>query len=116
MAFTDDLFDPMLDAAGSVAASASLHTADPGSDGSSEVSGGAYARRPLSWAAASGGTVAVDGSVVFDVPASTTVSWLGLWDSGGTWLGGIQLSSSETFTDAGTYELTQGSITAQNPS
>lgn len=116
MAFTDDLFDPMLNAAGSTAATASLHTDDPGSSGDDEVSGGAYERRPVSWAAADGGTVAVDGDVVFDVPASTTVSWLGLWDSSDGWLGGIELSSPEEFTEAGTYTVTTLSITAQNPS
>lgn len=115
MAFTADLFDPMLSAAGSTAATASLHTADPGATGTDEVAGGAYARQPVSWGAASGGTIATDADVVFDVPASTTVSWLGLWDGSSTWLGGIELSAPETFTNAGTYTLTEASITATNP-
>lgn len=73
----------------SVIAYASLHTAYS-SSGSSEVSGGSYARQAVTWSSASGGSKAaasVAGS--FSVPASTTVAFVGLWSalSGGTFGG-----------------------------
>lgn len=61
----------------------SLHTAYPGTTGSSEVSGGApaYARKALTVAAASGAARALSSAVTFDVPA-TTVRWVGFWIAG----------------------------------
>jgi hypothetical protein len=38
-----------------VAGYLSLHTADPGTTGANEVSGGSYARQAITWNAASGG-------------------------------------------------------------
>lgn len=68
----------MLNALGALAVYASLHTADPGENGASEVSGGspAYARKGITWNAAANG--AMDDSTtpapVFDIPAGTTVA------------------------------------------
>jgi hypothetical protein len=78
------------------AVAASAHTADPGTTGTSEVSGGspAYARKTISWGSASGGVVTA--SVTFDIPASTTVTWIGIW----------------TATTAGTF-LDKGTVTSQ---
>lgn len=61
---------------------AALHTANPGSSGTNEVTGGspAYARKAITWAAASAGTQANGTTALtFDVPAGTTVQFLGLW-------------------------------------
>lgn len=57
---------------------AALYTADPGTSAStSEVSGGAYVRKALSWTAGgSDGITTV--SVTFDVPASTAVAYAGI--------------------------------------
>lgn len=81
----------MLDALGAVAVFASLHTAYPGSGGSNEVSGGspAYARKAITWNAASSGNMDNNADPVFDYPASTTVPWLGYWSasSAGTYYG-----------------------------
>jgi len=74
---------------GTNAAFASLHSADPGSTGASEISGGspAYARKALTWAA---GTVdgAVTATATFDVPASTAITHAGIWSTAvaGTYL------------------------------
>ena len=61
---------------------ASLHSAYS-STGANELSGGspAYARKALTWAAASGRSKATSASVAFDVPAGSTVAWIGLWDA-----------------------------------
>lgn len=91
---------------GNNAAYASLHTADPGTTGTSEVSGGspAYARKALVWTSGSTGTVTA--TVTFDVPTSTTVTFCGLWtaSTGGTFLDKATVTS-QTFSAQGTYQL-----------
>lgn len=64
-------------------ADASLHTAYS-SVGANEVTGGspAYARRAYAFAAASSGTRSASSTPTFDVPAGTTVQWVGLWGQG----------------------------------
>lgn len=61
-----------------------LFTADPGLTGTvvGEVSGGspAYARLALSWNTASGGVT--QATVTFDVPAGTTVTYMGTCAAG----------------------------------
>lgn len=105
----------MLDALAGVAVYASLHTASPGTTGANEVSGGspAYARKSITWNAASGGALDNNANPVFDVPGSTTVSHFGLWSaaSGGTFYGGDALSASESFTGQGTYTLSDADVT-----
>lgn len=108
----------MLETAATEAVSASLHTADPGATGSDEVSGGSYARQSISWDPASGGQVDATADLVFDVPGGNTVSHLGLWDGSATpvWLGGIPLSTPESYGGAGAYtvsllRLTQSDVT-----
>jgi hypothetical protein len=96
-ALTDAAKDRMLDStAGSPAwppSHMSLHTGDPSTTGANEVSGGspAYARQPISWAAASGGSKSITGTEVFDVPAGSTIRYLGLFSAitAGTFFGYI---------------------------
>lgn len=82
-------------ASGTNADFGSLHTAYS-TTGTNEVTGGApaYGRIALTWAAASGGSLALNGTMpTWNVPASTTVSWFGLWDAftTGTFLGMMPL-------------------------
>lgn len=85
---TDAAKNSMLDAIGVTHLSA--HTAYSAT-GTNEVTGGspAYARKAVTLAAASGGSKAASTQPVFDIPASTTVRWIGKWTaiSGGTFLG-----------------------------
>ena len=103
-----------LNAIGAVGLYVSLHTADPGTSGTSEVTGGspAYARKAVTWAAASGGSMALNAGVTFDVPAGTTVTHFGVWSAStsGTYYGGGALSASESFGAQGTYNLTTATI------
>lgn len=96
MPFTTSADNQMLDALNggspsSIIAYASLHTAYS-STGTSEVTGGspAYARQAVTWSAASAASKA-SASVAgaFNVPASTTVAFVGLWSaaSSGTFAG-----------------------------
>ena len=87
---------------------ASLHTADPGTDGSNEVTGGTYARQAVTMAAASGGTRSASNQPVFNVPAATTVAWVGLWNNS-VFLGSAD-PVDESFTNAGTYTVTSLTI------
>lgn len=95
-----------------VAAYASLHTADPGTSGTAEVSGGSYARKAISWGSASAGTATSDADIVFDVPAATTITHLGYWSTStsGTFYGFRSLDTSQTFTSNGNYTVTSGNL------
>lgn len=108
MSFTSAVRDSMLDQLNGLATHASLHTADPGTSGVSEVSGGSYARQAISWQASSGGSKTLTASVTFQIPASVTITHAGTWSalSAGTWRGGGALAASETYSAAGgTYTL-----------
>lgn len=65
-----------------VAIFASLHTGDPSTTGANEATGGspAYARKSITYAAASGGTIASNAAITFDVPAGTFYH-VGLWSA-----------------------------------
>jgi hypothetical protein len=85
----------------------SLHTADPGTSGASEVTGGAYARKATTWGTVSGSAV-TGSAVTLDVPAGTTITHWGLWSAltAGNFLYGGSLPASEVFGSNGTYSLT----------
>jgi hypothetical protein len=84
------MLDRLDEATAGGASHASLHTAYSTS-GANEVTGGVppYARKAVVWNAASGGSKALNAAVTFDVPAATTVRWVGFWDAitAGTFLG-----------------------------
>ena len=103
----------MLNALGALAVKASLHTADPGESGTNEITGGspAYARKAITWNAAGSGTMDDSNVPVFDVPASTTVSYVGFWSlvTGGTFYGSANVTD-EVFAGQGTYTLTDADL------
>ena len=71
-----------------------------------EISGGSYARKAITWTTASGGTIRPNADLVFDIPAGVTVAgWSGYSAlTGGTDYGGEDLTN-EAFTNAGQYKL-----------
>lgn len=91
----------------------SLHSADPGDTGASEISGGspAYARIQGALAAASSSSRALTVGSAHNVPASTTVAYVGLWSAAtaGTFYGSFAVTS-ETFTGQGTYQVDASSV------
>lgn len=105
---TDQQKENLAIAYGNAATHVSLHTADPGTSGTSEVTGGspAYARKAATWAV---GTVdgVVTVTVTFDVPGSVTVTHVGLWDalSGGNFLDKVAVTS-QAFASQGTFQVT----------
>jgi hypothetical protein len=86
MRFSDQAARVMLDALDEANAEGithlSLHSAYSTS-GANELTGGspAYARKAATWAAASGRSKATSASAAFDVPAGSTVRWIGGWDA-----------------------------------
>ena len=94
----------------------SLHTADPGTTGASEVTGGSYARQlaSSSFAAAGSGSKASNANVDFASMPATTVTHAGIWDavSGGNFLSGAALAASKVVNAGDTFRLPSGQLTA----
>lgn len=86
----------------------SAHTADPGTTGTAEVTGGApaYARKPITWLAGSVDGVYTSSPITIDVPAGTTITHIGLWDAltAGTFRD--KVAFSVTFASQGTVTFT----------
>lgn len=100
---------------------ASLHSADPGDTGASEIAGGspAYARiGPVTFDPSSGGVVMKDTGfpVVFDVQSGDAVSFGGLWSdpTAGDWFGGGGVTPV-AFSGQGIYELTAINMSIEDP-
>lgn len=102
-----------VDAIAAVAVRVALHTNDPGAANTAdnEVTGGspAYARGTIAWDAASGGEAYASDDVVINVPASTTVSWISLWNSAGTVRYLKKNVTDEVFGNQGTYTVLSAS-------
>lgn len=93
-------------------AKASLHSANPGTNGANELSGGTYARKDVSYGAAANGVRSLSASVLIDVPAGATVAFVGIWDTAGTTLVDVlTLATPETYSNAGQYELKTHTVT-----
>lgn len=89
------------------AAYVSLHTANPGSSGSNEVSGSGYARQPVTWGNVTDGQTSMDGTLAFTGPASGPVTHVGFWtaQTGGTFVWGQALTGDQSFNAAGMYSV-----------
>lgn len=121
MALSDNGRNSAVNGLASSATYISLHTADPGTTGASEVTGGspAYARKAATWGTAASGTRTLSTPVVFDVPAGVTITHFGLWSAAtsGNFQGGDPLRDasnnpvSEAFGGQGTYTLSTASLT-----
>ena len=94
----------------------SLHSADPGTDGSNELSGGGYGR----WQATFGDAAAdkaISNTAVADSPLAsgdwTAATHLGLWtlETGGTFVWGKQLTAPRTVLTGKLFRVAIGGIT-----
>lgn len=107
----------MLDHLGTLAIYMSLHDADPGAAGTTgEITGGApaYARKSVTYAAASAGSKAMSGTATFDVPSGRGATHVGFWSAltGGTFYGSDALSAPEaTFSSQGQYVVNAATLT-----
>ena len=112
--FSDALYNEMLAVFAGEASVTSLHSDDPGDNGSHELTGGGYTRAAVTWSTPSNGAVTATTTLEFDVPSATLVSHVGFWDSSDTWLGSVELAEPELFTGAGSIELDPVTISLDN--
>jgi hypothetical protein len=90
----------------------SLHTADPGEDGTSnEVVGGSYAKQAITFGAASAGVSSMSNSPSFTNMPAVTVSHIAIWDQGSNCLFKGALSASKTVNSGDTYNQSTLTIT-----
>ena len=108
MAFNDAGRNAMLDYIGTQITYLALYT-DTGA--TTEVTGGTYARKAVTWNAASGGSMSASNQPVFDVPAGTTVNAVGFMSaiSGGTQYAFDQVTA-ESYGGAGTYTVSSATL------
>lgn len=87
-----------------------LHTGDPGSAGASNAAVGSTTRPAITWAAASGGAIAMNGTAPSWTNGGTseTISHLSFWDNAtaGNFLGSCALSASQAWVSTNTLTLT----------
>lgn len=108
MAFIDDVADLVTGEITDI----SLHEADPGTNGASEVSGGSYARLAPAYNASSGGTANLSATLEFDGPANGgPVTHIGFW-RGVTFWQGRSVSVSRSFNSDGRLNLSSAPVSA----
>ena len=91
----------------------SLHTADPGTTGASEVTGGTYARVAATWNTPSSGSVTNSGALSINLPASTTAAYFGVWSAlttGTYYIGGALSPSVTTGSSAGVVTIASAAL------
>ena len=96
----------------------SLHTADPGNTGASEVTGGAYARQgPITFTSAGSNPTVASNSAILTYPAATaawgTIGFFGIWTaaSGGTFQGSGALTTPKAVNSGDTARFAAGALT-----
>ena len=105
MAFTIASKDTAVNALTALGGYISLHNADPGTTGASEVAG--VTRQQTTWGSSSSGTANGSQVTFASVPAGAYTHY-GVWTaaSGGTFRWGFALSPGVTLNDAGTVLMT----------
>ncbi|AYR01628.1 hypothetical protein SEA_SCARLETT_28 [Mycobacterium phage Scarlett] len=104
----------VITAIGAQGALISLHSADPGVTGASEITGGSYARKTTTWGTAaivSGGADAGKAQIVgstqsFAVPAGVPVAYYSVRKTDGTFLYAKPLTPGVTLNAAGSIDVT----------
>lgn len=88
----------------------SLHTADPGETGASEVTGGSYVRQAITFSAASAKATTNTADLLFASMPSATVTHVGLWDAStvGNFWWGSALSVSKAISAGDTFKIAAG--------
>jgi hypothetical protein len=96
----------------------SLHTADPGLTGTSEISGNAYARQgPVAFTNAGSEPTVASNSAIVSYPTATaawgTIGWFGLWSaaSAGTYQGSGALTASKAVNSGDQVRFLAGALT-----
>jgi len=113
MAANNEALERACDGIASTVVSLSLHTEEPGGSGTTgELSGGSYTRESVTYAASVNGTADFTSDPVFGAGSSeATVTYVGFWATGPTYLGSALLSASKTISGSDTLTLTSAPIT-----
>lgn len=90
----------------------SLHTADPGETGASEVAGGSYARQQAAFSAAAAGATENTGIIDFTGMPAVTLTHAGIWDAlaAGNFLWGGALLASKVVNAGDTFRVPAGDL------
>jgi hypothetical protein len=96
----------------------SLHTADPGNTGASEVSGAAYARQgPVAFTNTGNNPTVAANSAIVSYPTATaawgTITFFGLWSaaSAGTFNGSAAVATPKTVNSGDQARFAAGALT-----
>lgn len=107
MPLNDAALDLMATALKNGATHMSLHSANPGTTGTSEIT--AAGRQPIAWdGPTTGGDISLSGTEAFTGgTGGGAVTHVGLWSAatGGTFYGGFALTGDLTFNAAGEYTV-----------
>lgn len=108
MPFETSLKNAMLDHAGSLCTYMALYT---DAAGTTEVSGGTYARQLVNWNAANAASKSLSAPIVFNIPAGVTVASVGLCTAitGGT-RHVLFDPTDESYGSAGTYTVNAAAL------
>lgn len=112
--FADATANAMMEVLAGLGVYVSLHSANPGSTGASELSGDGYARKAISFDPASDQAIANDDLIAFG-PASAEweeATYYGLWSavSGGTFIAGAELNDPVTVPNLGEASFATGAL------
>jgi len=87
-----------------------LHIGDPGSAGAGNAAVGSTTRPAITWAASSGGAIAMNGTAPSWTNGGTseTLTHISFWDAStaGNFLGSAALSASQAWASGNTFTLT----------
>ena len=74
-----------------------FNSADPGTTGANEISGGSYARVPITWGAVALGVALNSAALNVNLPSATTVPYFSIWSAitAGTFMGGGVLTPTQ---------------------
>lgn len=93
-----------------------LNTADPGTTGASEVTGGSYGRQAITFSAASGSSKAsggTDAAQAFTGMPNVAVTFFSVWSTGGTYIcgGTASVNGGSAVPAASTVSFASGAVT-----
>ena len=81
----------------------SLHSADPGTTGANEVTGGSYARKQVAYGSASAGQIKNIATATFTNLTAGTITHAGFWMNGKFYQGAALIASRTVLAGDGLY-------------
>ena len=90
----------------------SLHTADPGDTGASEVTGGSYIRKVATFDVAASGATANSGNITWTGMPAVTVTHVACWDaeSSGNCLWSGALTAQKVLNSGDSFQINTGDL------